>query len=95
MTPTLLERRGVRPAVLDDFLAWLNHRFQNGGTAITEDTRLFDDGRVDSIGILHLIAWVERASGTMIPDRLIRVDHFETPATIVERFIRSEREEAR
>jgi acyl carrier protein len=90
MAPKLLDPCVARPAALGELLDWLNQRFANGGAPITEDTRLFAEGRVDSIGILYLIAWVERASGATIPDRLIRVDHFETPAAIAERFLLAE-----
>lgn len=97
MALTLLEPRTARTAVMDDFLTWLNCRFRKDGTAIEKGTRLFAEGRVDSIGILFLIAWVEDASGATIPDRLIRIDYFETPAAIVERFFgpRVESEDAR
>jgi len=80
---------------LSDFLDWLNSRFGKGGTPIEEDTLLFEDGRIDSMGVLNLVAWVESVSGATIPDRLIRIDHFETPAAIVERFLGSRSEAER
>jgi acyl carrier protein len=87
MASTLLAAAADRQeVVLESLLVWLNCRFPNGDTPIHESTRLFEDGLIDSIGILFLIAWVETASGATIPDRLIRVDYFETPAAIVERF---------
>ncbi len=95
MTTAQLEPRVAKREVLDDFLVWLNQRFRNGGTPIVKDTRLFAEGRIDSIGILFLIAWVETASGATIPDRLIRVDHFQTPAAIVARFLQAKSEDAR
>ena len=95
MAPTLLAPATDRhAAVLEAFLEWLNRRFPKDGLPIVEDTRLFEEGRVDSMGILFLIAWVETASGVTIPDRLIRADYFETPAAIVERFFRPGPEEA-
>jgi acyl carrier protein len=83
-------RRGTTAdEVLRNFVGWLNRRFAKRDAPISAGTRLFADGRIDSIGILHLIAWVERASGRKIPDRLVRIDYFETPAMIVERFFGS------
>ena len=86
--PHVIERPPSRSAdeVLGDFLVWLNSRFADPDESISAGTRLFAEGWIDSIGILQLIAWVERASGSTIPDRLIRIDYFETPAMIVERF---------
>jgi acyl carrier protein len=87
MASTLLAPGIDLPAAVSrELLRWLNARFAKGGPPIDEDTRLFEEGHIDSIGILLLIAWVETASGATIPDRLIRTDYFETPAAIVERF---------
>ncbi len=78
----------MRPerALLDELVAWLNHRFANEDEPITAESRLFAEGWIDSIGVLQLIAWVERALGKTIPDRMIRIDYFESALTISERF---------
>jgi len=53
---------------------------------IDEDTYLFDDGLIDSLKILLLIAFVEVETGRMIPDRDVVMSHFRTIRTIARRF---------
>ncbi|MEJ7810358.1 MAG: acyl carrier protein [Gemmatimonadaceae bacterium] len=61
-------------------LVWLNRRLAPAGVVIGPDTPLFAAGLIDSIRILELIAWTERATGQTIPDSRIRMDNFRTPA---------------
>ena len=67
-------------------LAWLNARFAPRGPAITADTPLFAGGLINSMRILDLIAWTERAIGREIPDAQIRADNFGSAARIAELF---------
>ena len=67
-------------------LAWLNARFAPPGVAIVADTPLFADRLIDSIRILELIAWTERATGREVPDAQIRMDNFRTVRRIAEVF---------
>lgn len=87
MTPTT---RSTRPRFMEDAAAWLTRRFLPGAR-IGPDTPLFE-GLMDSIRILELIAWTERALGRRIPDRMIRMDHFRTLRAIAETFIPEERD---
>jgi len=80
--------------VLVDLVAWLNERFARDDASITPETLLFAEEWVKSLGVLELIAWVEARSGRTIPDRLIRMDHFQTPEHIVERFFERSEEAA-
>jgi acyl carrier protein len=75
-----------RATLLAELLAWLNQRFAPDGPAIRADTQLFAGGLLDSLRILELIAWTERAIGSEIPDSALRTDNFATPAHIAERF---------
>ncbi len=50
------------------------------------DTLLFESGLIDSLSILHLMAFVEKESGHEIPPEMITMKHFQTPRTIVESF---------
>jgi acyl carrier protein len=68
----------------DELLAWLNRRF--APARIELHTPLFAGGLINSIRILELIAWVERATGGEIPDAQIRMDNFGTPARIAQLF---------
>ena len=75
-----------------ELLAWCNQRLAPPGVTLAADTPLFAARLVDSIRILDLIAWVERATGAPIPDAAIRMDNFRTVARIAEVF--AAREEA-
>lgn len=80
----------ARAELLADLVAWLNHRFAPDGPPIDTDTPLFASGLLDSMRILELIAWTERAIGREIPDVAIRTDNFATPARIAELFARED-----
>ena len=75
-----------RATFLSDLLAWLNGRFAPDGPPIVAQTPLFVGGLIDSLRVLELIAWTERAIGREIPDAAIRTDNFATPARIAELF---------
>jgi len=51
------------------------------------DTPLFDDGWIDSLKILQLIAFVEIQSGRRIPDEMIVMDRFRTAGEIARNFL--------
>jgi acyl carrier protein len=51
------------------------------------DTPLFEDGWIDSLKILHLIAFVEIQSGRTIPDEMIVMDRFRTVGEIARNFL--------
>jgi acyl carrier protein len=78
--------RTAHARFLAELLAWVGNRLAPAGVTIDPDTALFEEGRIDSIRILELIAWVERALGRTIPDRLIRMDHFATVRMIADTF---------
>jgi acyl carrier protein len=54
--------------------------------AIGPDTYLFEDGVVDSLGILTLIAFVEQQCGRTIPDGEIVMEHFRNIRAIARHF---------
>lgn len=66
--------------------AFVNATLLGGGTAVGRDTRLFEDGYMNSLRILDLIAMVEKTLGRRIPDRAVRLANFRTIATIVQAF---------
>jgi acyl carrier protein len=72
--------------LLDELLEWLNRRFAPDGPPIGADTPLFVGGLLDSLRILELIAWTERAIGREIPDSRIRTDYFATASRMAEMF---------
>ena len=77
-----------RATFLPELLAWLNRHFAPGGPCIVADTPLFAGGLIDSLRILELVAWTERAIGREIPDGSIRMDNFATPSCIAGLFAR-------
>lgn len=75
----------------EDFIvamvAWLNSRFAPELVTIDAETPLFDNGLINSIRVLEIIAWTEEAIGTEIPDPRIRMDNFRTVRRIAEVFV--------
>ena len=69
-----------------ELLQWLNRRYLRPGASIGRDTGLFQERWLDSIRILELIAWTERAIGRPIPDEQIRMDRFRSVAAISSAF---------
>jgi len=53
---------------------------------VDPDTYLFDEGLVDSLGILRLIAFLELQIGRPIADKEVVMEHFRTVRTIATRF---------
>jgi acyl carrier protein len=56
------------------------------GVAVDADTRLFDDGLIDSLRILQLIAFVEHSTGQTIPEPAIVMKHFRSVRAIADSF---------
>jgi acyl carrier protein len=59
---------------------------RNKDVAIDADTYLFEDGLVDSLGILTLIAFLELRIGRSIPDRDVVMENFRSVRAIDRRF---------
>lgn len=76
-----------RQRFITDTLEWLNRRLLAEGASVTADTPLFEDGLVDSIRILRIIAWTETAIGRVIADREIRMDNFRTVRRMADVFV--------
>ena len=71
-------------------VAFVEHDLQAGGVdggPLTADDYLFDAGRIDSLKILQLIAFVERWTGTSIAEPDIVMANFRTIRTIADRFV--------
>ena len=62
------------------------HKKMQPNPNVTADTLLFATGVIDSMAILHLIGFVERATGTTIPPDKIVMKHFQTVTAIAESF---------
>ncbi len=55
---------------------------------VTAETRLLEDGVIDSLGLLDLVAFVEEKYGVYVDDFEVDLDNFGS-ATAVERFVNS------
>ena len=75
--------------VAEELTVWLNHRFAPA-REITPQSQLFAGRLIDSIRILDLIAWTERALGRPIADVDIRMDNFASAERIAEVFFAAE-----
>lgn len=65
---------------------WVNRTLVPDGITIDADTPLFENGLIDSIRILRLIAWTEHALDLRIPDTRVRMDYFRTVRAIADTF---------
>ena len=81
------ERTGAMSAFVGAMVSWLNERVAPPGVTIGADTALFENGLIDSMRILELIAWTERETGRTIADAQMRMDNFRTPRRIAEVFV--------
>jgi acyl carrier protein len=72
----------------EQLLQYINGELLGGsGRVATEDTPLFDDGWINSLQILKLIAWIEVAMGRHIPDEQVVMKNFRNVRTIVNQFL--------
>ena len=63
----------------ESLLTFVREDLLNGRAAgVDPDTYLFDEGMVDSLGILRLIAFLEIEIGRPIADNEVVMEHFRT-----------------
>ena len=85
VTPS--EKRLPTPADFErQLVEFINTTLLDGKATVDRATRLFEDGYMNSLRILDLIAVVEKTLGKRIPDRSVRLANFRTIATIVAAF---------
>ena len=60
-----------------------------GKGAVKPETQLFEEGLINSIKILDLMAFVEKALGEKIPDRLVVMKNFRSARAITSTFVGS------
>jgi acyl carrier protein len=71
----------------NELLAFVRSGLLKGkNVAIDADTYLFDDGLVDSLSILTLIAFLETRIGRSIPDQEVVMEHFRSVRAMDRRF---------
>jgi len=79
--------RSARERFEREMVRWIEERIAPAGVRIDASTPLFARGILNSIRILELIAWTERAVGRPIPDVQIRLDNFHSVARIARVFV--------
>lgn len=71
----------------DKLLSYINRELlTDPARRAAPDTPLFEDGWIDSLKILQLIAYIEVMIGRNIPDEEIVMKNFRTVTVIVEHF---------
>jgi acyl carrier protein len=71
----------------DRLLDFVRHELLHGRVVtIDAETYLFDDGLIDSLKILRLIAFLEVQIGREIPDREVVMKHFRTVRAMAQWF---------
>jgi acyl carrier protein len=60
-----------------------------GKGVVTADSQLFEEGLINSIKILDLMAYVEKQIGHKIPDKLVIMKNFRSARAITTTFVRS------
>lgn len=82
------EERGItRDEFVHATTAWINRRLLPTGVTIDSTTPLFENGLIDSLRILRLIAWTEQMIGRRIPDERISMAHFRDVECIARTFV--------
>lgn len=77
-----------RSRFIVEMLDWINARLAPPGVRVEAATPLFANRIINSIKILELIAWTERAIGRPVPDVQIRLDNFYSVERIAAVFVR-------
>ena len=80
----------ARERFVREMTGWINARLAPPGVRVGAGTLLFAERVINSIKILELIAWTERAIGRPIPDAQIRLDNFRSVERIAEVFVGAE-----
>jgi acyl carrier protein len=77
---------------LERFLTFVNELLPglrgkpNPGEPIVADSLLFENGALDSLSILHVLAFIEHQIGAPVPDEMIVPANFRSPRRIAEAF---------
>ena len=63
-------------------LVFVNERLLHGKPSVDENSRLFEDGHLDSVRVLELISFIEQTTGRRVPDRSVRLATFRSVRAI-------------
>ena len=85
-------RPATRAAFSSALCDFINHELPvlhskvHANPGVQPDTPLFAQGLIDSMAILHVIAFIEQATGQGIPTEKVIMKHFSTVAAMTETF---------
>jgi acyl carrier protein len=71
-----------RKTVLMDYIK--NEIMRNRNAKLGEDEDLLSSGILDSLGILQLVAFIEKTFGIRIPDEDVVFDNFQSVSAMVD-----------
>jgi acyl carrier protein len=57
---------------------------EDRGATVTDDTQLIEEGIVDSMGLMQIVAFLEERAGVRVSDDDVTPDNFETVKAIME-----------
>lgn len=57
---------------------------------VAPNSRLFDDGLIDSLNILNLIGYIEKSIGRRLTDQELLFANFATPEEIVKNYAKAQ-----
>ena len=66
---------------------FINEKLLGGGQAVGVDTLLFEEGYINSLRVLDLLAFVEKTLGRKIPDHTVRLANFRSVRAITRTFL--------
>ena len=76
------------PKIAAEVLEYVTRNRPDGTSQVAPATRLLEDGVIDSLGLLDLVAFVEEQYGIYVDDFEVDLDNFGS-AEAVERYVRS------
>lgn len=68
-------------------LRFISEQLLDAGTTVDAETRLFEDGHIDSMRVLDLLAFVESTLGRPVPTEAVRLSNFGSVRQIAARFV--------
>jgi len=72
---------------IDDLTQFIQHSIVGSDSPkIDKNSRLFEDGLIDSLSILHLVGYIEKSLGRKLQDSELLFEYFSTPEMIVKRY---------
>jgi acyl carrier protein len=80
-------RAQATPGTKDEIRAFIRRRFPLAATAgVTDEDSLLDSGIIDSLGILDLVAFLEKTYGIRVGDEELNPGNFDSIASVA-RFV--------